>query len=339
MDWDFTPVRQPYLKPIVEGMFKILNTDLLREIPGFVLSRDIDAQDYDPAANGCLGIRHFLYILHKWLLDLYHSRRQAWLGCSPNERYLEGTRNVEPGLIDRASDLEALFGIVRKGRLDHRGVVYEGIRYRSDELQALRLRDGAVQAVDVKVNPSDLHRVHVLDRRERMWVPAAAERPSYAAGMSLHRHALIRKLAANKYNRRDEDILAQAQHDLSQLIRASYKDALSIQASAMMARALGVGTQNILGGIDHNGLLPAPTGPFAGKAANPWQVPAGRGGQTAPLQPANPPARTLGQRPQPDGTASPSPEPPERRRRPKLQADLSLCSMKDGRSSLAEEDR
>jgi len=43
MDWDFTPVRQPYLKPIVEGMFKILNTDLLREIPGFVLSRDIDA--------------------------------------------------------------------------------------------------------------------------------------------------------------------------------------------------------------------------------------------------------------------------------------------------------
>ncbi len=335
MDWDFTPVRQPYLKPIVEGMFKILNTDLLREIPGFVLSRDIDAQDYDPAVNGCLGIRHFLYILHKWLLDLYHSRRQAWLGCSPNERYLEGTRNVEPGLIDRASDLEALFGVIRKGRLDHRGVVYEGIRYRSDELQALRLRDGAIQTVDVKVNPSDLHRVHVLDRRERMWVPAAAERQSYAAGMSLHRHALIRKFATNKYNRRDEDILAQAQHDLSQLIRASYKDALSIQASAMMARALGVGTQNILGGIDHDGLLQAPTGPFTGKAANPWQVPAVHTGQTAPPQPADMATCASGQRSQSDGTAQPSPEPPPRRRRPKLQADLSLRSVKDDQSTLA----
>ena len=335
MDWDFTPVRQPYLKPIVEGMFKILNTDLLREIPGFVLSRDIDAQDYDPAVNGCLGIRHFLYILHKWLLDLYHSRRQAWLGCSPNERYLEGTRNVEPGLIDRASDLEALFGIVRKGRLDHRGIVYEGIRYRSDELQALRLRDGAVQAVDVKVNPSDLHRVHVLDRRERIWVPATAERPSYAAGMSLHRHALIRKFAANKYNRRDEDILAQAQQDLSQLIRASYKDALSIQASALTARALGVGTQNILGGIDHDGLLQAPTGPFAGKAANPWQAPAGRGGQTAPLQPqsADTATCTSRRRLQPNGTAQPGPEPSRRRVRPKLQADLSLRCVNGGQSS------
>jgi len=202
----------------------------------------------------------------------------------------------------------------------------------------LRLRDGAVQAVDVKVNPSDLHRVRVLDRRERMWVPATAERPSYAAGMSLHRHALIRKLAANKYNRRDEDILAQAQQDLSQLIRASYKDALSIQTSAMMARALGVGTQNILSGLDHDGLLPAPAGPFAGKAANPWQVPTGRGGQIAPPQPADAAACPLERQSQPDGTVLPSPEPPERRRRPKLQADLSLRSVKRAQSGLAVEE-
>lgn len=94
-DFQWAPSHTPWFKPAVEGMFSTLNRVLLEQLPGFVLGRNLDQRDYNPIKNGCLGLRHFLYIFHKWLIDVYcqtpssgtsyrrpRSGRRAWLDGS-----------------------------------------------------------------------------------------------------------------------------------------------------------------------------------------------------------------------------------------------------------------
>lgn len=289
IDWDWAPVRTPWFKPIVEGMFKLLNESLLRDLPGFVLPREIDRSDYDPAKNGCIGLRHFVFILHKWLAEEYHARPQDWLGCSPNQRWIQGTRDHEPGLLPRGSDLKRLFGVVREGRLDHRGLVYENLWYR-EGLEVLRRRSGHALTVQVKIDPSDLGCVHVFDKSTETWLPAAAERRAYATGLSLHRHLLVRKHTVKKHGRDDEALYEQGARDLHDFIARALQDAAGIRARTLMARAQGVGTQHLFGNLDHDGRLGPLTGPFAGQALNPL-APQGRAALPPPAHaPAASPA-------------------------------------------------
>ncbi len=156
--YDFTPPRCPWVKGEVEGAFAVANQTFFQEMPGYVLSPDLkfDKHDYDPAANAVIGLRHLLWLWHHWLLDVYHANApRNGMMMSPNDRWLEGTRRVKPTFIERGTDLDFLFGIVREGRrLDNRGVVYEGLYYYSDGIDILRSRRGAKLLVKVKVKPT-----------------------------------------------------------------------------------------------------------------------------------------------------------------------------------------
>ncbi|HEY4028730.1 MAG TPA: hypothetical protein VGM25_00170 [Caulobacteraceae bacterium] len=139
----FATVRTPWFKPRVEGAFKRLNQLLLKEMSGFVLSKDLGRFDYDPVKHGCIGFRHFMYIFHVWLMDVYLQRPQGPFKRTPSERWAEGTRVYKPDFVSRADDLKVLFGVRREGaRLDHRGVVFQHLRYYSEELHDLRRRLG-----------------------------------------------------------------------------------------------------------------------------------------------------------------------------------------------------
>ncbi|MDO9714344.1 hypothetical protein, partial [Paracraurococcus lichenis] len=156
------PPRTPWFKPVVEGFFRVLNQLLLQEMPGFTLGRAIDSKDYDPRVSACIGLRQFLFLFHAWICDIYQVRRQEGLGNrSPNECWRELLVNGEPGLLDSADDVASLFGVVRTGTLDHRGVRFCNIRYGSPELQGLRLDRGARQNILFKIDPANLLHVRV----------------------------------------------------------------------------------------------------------------------------------------------------------------------------------
>ena len=267
-DWDWCPSRTPYFKAIVEGLFRILNKSLLENLPGFVLPKELGRSDYDPAVDGCIGFRRFLHIFHKWLIDIYHPGFQTFLGTSPNGKWQTGTEQVSPGLLDASSDTKTLFGIEREGRLDHRGVVYENLRYR-DGLQPLRLMSGDVLKVRVKVDPSDLAYVHVWDTRNEVWLPARSDRPDYATGMSLHRHQIHMTQALVRYKRSDVEACARARDDIRQLITQSLGQYDSVRLNSALARYEGVGTDNVFANLGHDGKLGALTGPFAGQTLGP----------------------------------------------------------------------
>ena len=302
--YSIAPSHTPWFKSTVEGMFNALNRRFLQELPGFVLSRDLSPSEYDPGQNGCIGLRYFLYLFHTWLIDVYCQAPVGQGGLSPDERWRRGVEIWPPDLISRSRDLDLLFGIVRTGRLDHRGVRFRSLWYYSDELHQLRLREGHTQHVPVKINPTNLRFVHVRDPAADRWVRAEALKATYADGLSLHMHELQLKADAAAAGRSGEGDLERAAEHLRALIADSVGAALSLQAGGLMARAVGLGTQHIFDHMDADGRLGPLSGPFSGQELNPWK-------------------------PAPEADPEPNAPPPELRRRivpniPKLRADRSL---------------
>ena len=254
----FSPVRTPWFKRLVEAMFDVLNGLLLEALPGFVLSDRIDRVDYDPAKNGCIGFRHFLYILHVWLCDHYLATPIRSIGASPRELYRAAISNCPPDLLDSIEEADLVFAIVREARrLDQNSISYEGMRYRSPDLQALRMSRGDVLKVTVKVNPTDLSYVYVLDRSNHTWIRAAVapEWEQYTQGLSLHMHKLLWPQARHRYETVGPEQLIEARVDMSKLINRALLEAQSLKANRLIARAMGIGTQNIFGNLSPSGEL------------------------------------------------------------------------------------
>lgn len=269
MSISYTRPRTPWFKGRVEGMFETLNRTLLRELPGFVLAKDM--HEYDPQKHGCIGLRHFLYVLHAWLADVYLQEPQGILMQSPARLWEEGTSQHPPSFVPRSQDLDLLFGIKRPGRLDHRGVRYANLYFHSPELHDLRRRYGDRLAVEVKVDPSNLAAVHVrAPKADSGWVRAEAALFDYARNLSLHRHQLNLKNAREHFGEVSAASLQRAQQRLHELIADALPAALSIRSSSLIARTLGIGTQHIVNNIGHDGHLTSLTGPFAGERLNPW---------------------------------------------------------------------
>lgn len=268
MGISYTRPRTPWFKARVEGMFEVLNRTLLREMPGFVLAKDM--HEYDPAVHGCIGLRHFLYILHAWLVDVFMQEPQGVFMQTPAALWEEGTRDYPPSFLPRSQDLDLLFGIKRMGRLDHRGVRFANLRYHSSELHALRRRHGDKLVVEVKVDPSNLAVVHArLPDSDIGWVRAEATDLSYAQNLSLHRHQLNQRNAREQFGDDSAASLRRAQDRLHELIAEALPAALSIRSSSLIARALGIGTQHIFNNLNHDGELTALSGPFAGDTLHP----------------------------------------------------------------------
>lgn len=271
MSISYTRPRTPWFKARVEGMFEVLNKTLLRELPGFVLGKDM--HEYDPTIHGCIGLRHFLYILHAWLVDVFMQEPQGLFMQSPAMLWEEGTRDHAPSFLPRSQDLDLLFGIKRMGRLDHRGVRFANLRYHSAELQTLRRQYGDKLAVEVKVDPSNLAVIHArLPDTNSGWVRAEATLLPYAQNLSLHRHQLNQKNARELFSEVSAANLCRAHERLHELIAESLPTALSIRSNSLIARALGIGTQHIFNNLDHDGELGSLSGPFAGEPLNPLSV-------------------------------------------------------------------
>lgn len=249
------PRRTPWFKPVVEGFFHSLNQRLLVDLPGADLGRTIDRTDYDPKANACISLRTFLLIYHQWLLDVYHVEPQEGLGGrSPNQAWLDCLKNGAPGLLDSTDDLESLFGVVRDGVLDHRGVRFQNLYYVSDELQDMRMRSGARQKVRFKINPSNLYQVMVWHPRYNGWIRAVSLNREYTFGLSLYVHELVQKQTRLKDREQNIASYLIGKVELQNKIADAWPS-IKDETFKEVARFANIGTQHLVAGMDHLGNL------------------------------------------------------------------------------------
>ncbi|WP_182084442.1 DDE-type integrase/transposase/recombinase [Aureimonas sp. ME7] len=261
--YDFTKPRAPWMKSLVERMFKMLEEELLRHQPGYVFPAawKIPKKDYDPQTTAMMDFNDFLCILHKWI-----GRRVNGLSRqskpSPNAKWIEGCAIAEPEFVANTADLEALFGIVREGRrLDESGVQYEGLAYYSDEVDLERHLHGARQKVAIKANPLSIRRIHVRGR-DKSWIPVKTDAHPEWPRLDLHVLKLLNKQSRMRYGVETMETRVHSFRAIQQDMAIGYDDGMSAANSARAARALGIGTPLLFHGIGHDGAIPpAPSSP------------------------------------------------------------------------------
>jgi hypothetical protein len=169
---------------------------------------------------------------------------------------LEGVERVKPEFIGNSADLGALFGIIREAkRLDHHGVVYEGIRYYSLNASKVRRALGAVTYVDIKVNPLDL-RTAFIRCADGSWLPVRTDEHALVEGLDLHLLTLLGKQSRALFGRDTLEDRVRAIPRLENLVQAGYEDDISIANAWRAARAMGIGTHKIFAQLGHDGQEP-----------------------------------------------------------------------------------
>lgn len=246
IQYKFCRPREPYTKPDVESAFSALNRSLLQNSPGYAPPLGRKITDYDPTQNGLISFEQLLYLIHRWIaqrhsLPLPHSTSNG----SPNERWIEGTRLVKPQYPKKKMNLDAMFGIMRDATVDHRGVRYENLYYYSDELHEFRHRKGPKLPVKIKVNPSDISKIYVLDNDRLCLIECRSVNATITSGLSLFCHSLILKREKELFGRSgsDETYLS-AKLDLERLLSVWVKEDFGVGINARVARACGLGTHN-----------------------------------------------------------------------------------------------
>ena len=304
-DYQYAPPYCPWFKGAVENMHNTLNDLLLSDLPGFVVEPSLRPDDYDPKVNACIGLRHFLFLLHKWLADRYMLTPTGAFALRPIDRWRAGTERVKPTFLASARDLDLVFGVLRTGTLDHRGIRYENLRYLGDDMKAFRHLHGRSVEIDVRVNPANLGAIYWRGP-DQLWRRAEAKDRDYAAGRGLYHHRLILRAAANRFGSDEIEALSAADRELRALGRAGLQTQMGLRQKGHIARALGIGSDSLLGDQRHDGSLGPATGMYAGLPMNPF----GTSESTPPKAPALPAPEVP--------TESPAIDRAVRRQRPKF---------------------
>lgn len=197
----YNPVRKPWLKPLIERFFGILNGDLLSSIPGKTFSNILEKGDYDSYKEAGMRFSVFLELFHHWIIDIYHQDADSRQRYIPILSWVKGCNKLPPPEII-GEDLEELniklgmsfWATHRKG-----GVYKNHLRYESNELAAYRMHYPAStkgrRKVLVKLNPQDISYIYVfIDEIGKLIRVPCIDPTGETQGLSLDAHLISVKL-------------------------------------------------------------------------------------------------------------------------------------------------
>ncbi|MDP5133193.1 MAG: Mu transposase C-terminal domain-containing protein [Paraglaciecola sp.] len=230
------PVATPYLKPIIERYFGVLNTQLLRKSPGHTLAANIGNQDYDPAKHAVLDMKAFLHIFHIWICDIYQVKSDARKTRVPNMSWNESLEENEPRPVDYDPEiLDLVFCLNKEGKLTREGITFRYLKYSNDATAELFGRYGSHKVI-YKVDPDFLGHIFVLNKAEDKFFRVECKNYDYASKVTLHQHNHHLKVttqAVDSYVSADD--IAEATNRIYEIIDES-KRSKKISVTSKQAR-------------------------------------------------------------------------------------------------------
>jgi hypothetical protein len=145
-----------------------------------------------------------------------------------------------------AAALDIVLGMTVQRVVFHYGIELEGLKYNGPELGELRRRIGPVVKVELTFDPGDLGHIHVFDRQKATYVRVPAVDQSYASGLTLWQHRVIRRYAQCRLKARTDHVaLAQAKAEIRALVERDF-NRKSRRGRKRQARFMGDHTQATL---------------------------------------------------------------------------------------------
>lgn len=217
----FCPIKRPRYRGIGERAMGTVNRLICADIPGRTIPiQDAKRLGYDAAQHAIVFMDELESIAIRVVAIL---NTEPHAGIDNRQPALVFQRDAERNGINNFIDLDAfrrdLMAVKEKARLSNSGIVAFGLRYHGyaevpallDDLRPIETRrqrtDGATATVDFRYDPLDISRIHVWNRRRRVYVELRCSDERYADGMPLFVHDQIREFARNEgaaFNTDDE---------------------------------------------------------------------------------------------------------------------------------------
>ncbi len=197
----YNPVRKPWLKPMIERMFRTINCKLIDPIPGKTFSNYLEKGEYNPEKDAVMRFSVFLEIFHQWIIDIYHYEPDSRHRYIPILSWQYGFDRLPPAKVtgEDMAKLEVILSLCIRCKHTRGGVEHLYLRYDSEEFASYRMKypsktDGK-QYVLVKLNPRDISYVYVFIDKigEYIRVPCV-DSEGYTRGLSLQAHKINVKL-------------------------------------------------------------------------------------------------------------------------------------------------
>lgn len=235
---EWAPVRRPEHKGILERFFKRMDDQLAHKLPGAVIDNPtaLARRRIDPRADAGLTLAELRGLLCAYFVDVYANDVHDGINDIPLRVWREA---AERDGIELAHDLaaveHAMGKLVRDRRINHEGVTFLGLTYRSAEvdglladllpLQPASVRTGTA-AVKIKYHPEDLSRIFVWNEVRNRYVPLPCTDAQYADGLSERIHEELRKghhQRVAEFSSEEERCIQKA--ELQKAIQESYEKA------------------------------------------------------------------------------------------------------------------
>jgi len=254
---EWAPVKRPEYKGIVERFFSRLDDQLVHKLPGAVVDNPfvLAERRIDPRSDASVTLSELEEFLCRYIVDVYSSDLHVGIDSHPLKVWRDGAKHEGIELAHDLAAVEHAMGkLVRDRSLNHEGVTFQGLVYRSGAvdalltdllpLQAAGVRAGTAR-VKIKYHPEDLSRIFVWNEARNTYVPLPCIEENYARGLSERVHAEIRiqkREDGEAFISKDERCQKKAR--LLQSIQQSY-DKQPQSERRRRARMLGSGAQAV----------------------------------------------------------------------------------------------
>lgn len=208
MAWDlradllYNPVHQPWLKASIERAMMEFNRML--PLRGKVYAPQKNVIPQNPKDSAAILFDDLCQGLFTWAAEVFPRRIHPKNLVRPIDLWEEGRQSCPLPMFPLGfENFDITAGISTSRTVDGDGVFFNYLRFNSYELQDYCRSAERKFRTEIRFNPDDLGRIHVLLPKTQQWMPVALQRPGeeYGRGLSLIQHEIIRAEAGKKLTR------------------------------------------------------------------------------------------------------------------------------------------
>lgn len=205
----YNPVHQPWLKASIERAMMEFNRMLPAHGKVYTPRKNMIARD--PKDTAAILFDDLCVGLFTWAAEVFPRQIHPKNLVRPLDLWEEGRQSCPLPMFPLGFErFDITAGVSTTRTVDGDGIFFKYLRFNSYELQDYRRTHGQKFTTEIRFNPDNLERVHVLLPKTNDWMPVELQRPSleYGRGLSLIQHEITRAEAGKKLNR------ANAEHEL-----------------------------------------------------------------------------------------------------------------------------
>lgn len=216
----YCPKKQAHYKGCVERFFCTLNRQVCHKLKGTTFANITQRADYQSADEACITLKELKAIIYQWLVDVYCQSSHKFLNNSPFNIWQEGVKRIEPLLPESRQSLDLILSHQYRRKITHQGIQYFNLYYNAESLRLLRINNGDLKDVLIRVNFNNLEFIWVHDTYNNEYIAVPCTSQEYAKNLTLRQHQAIlenHKEKCKKYL--NEDDLLEAKVNLLERIR------------------------------------------------------------------------------------------------------------------------